>query len=347
MTDERTGTGWLDLKRRALQAAQPLAAYLELTYACNWRCVFCYNPRHCDRRALSAAEWTQVLDDLRELGTLSVTLTGGEPLALAHFPEVLRAASARGFAVRLFTNGSLVTDAMADLIAGVRPLAVELSLHGACAETHDRATGRPGSFDALLAGLARLRQRGVRLRLKSLVTSINHGEVDAMLELVARLGVPHQLDVTVTPRDDGDTGPLQYRAPSDAAAQVYRRLAERAELPLAEREHGGVNCGLGRITLAIDPEGEVFPCLQWRRSSLGNVRQSRLGELWRRSPVREEAAAVSVAANGAMLERGGALARFPFCPALAAQHTGDPLVPGEQHVALSRIVDTLRPGQPV
>jgi sulfatase maturation enzyme AslB (radical SAM superfamily) len=68
------------LQQRALRQAQPLSALLELTYACNWRCVFCYNPRHHDRRRLDGDEWRAVIDDLRELGTLNVTLTGGEPL---------------------------------------------------------------------------------------------------------------------------------------------------------------------------------------------------------------------------------------------------------------------------
>ena len=53
------------LKQVALERAQPLAASLELTYRCNWRCVFCYNPRHHDRRGLSGAEWLGVLDGLR------------------------------------------------------------------------------------------------------------------------------------------------------------------------------------------------------------------------------------------------------------------------------------------
>ena len=45
------------LKQVALERAQPLAALLELTYACNWRCVFCYNPRHHDLRGLPSAAW--------------------------------------------------------------------------------------------------------------------------------------------------------------------------------------------------------------------------------------------------------------------------------------------------
>jgi MoaA/NifB/PqqE/SkfB family radical SAM enzyme len=334
--------GWHQLKQKALALAQPLGAYLELTYRCNWRCVFCYNPRHSDRRRLGLAEWTDVLDDLRALGTLSVTITGGEPLTHPEFVAIGRAARERHFSLRIFTNGTLVGEELADAIAGMRPLAVEMSLHGACAATHERATGAPGSFAAMLRGLERLRGRGVPLVLKSLLTSLNEHELDGMIALADRLGVAHQVDATVTPRDDGDRSPLRYRASEDAVARMYRRTAEKGSLPFAGRVEGGVNCGLGRLTLAVDPEGEVYPCLQWRHSSLGNVRRTRLRDLWPASAVRERAAAVSVAANDALRARGGAVASFPFCPALAAQHTGDPLRPDDAHVVQAGIVARLR-----
>ena len=334
--------GWHRLKQRALTLAQPLSAYLELTYRCNWRCVFCYNPRHSDLRGLRLEEWTEVLDDLRELGTLSVTITGGEPLAHPEFVAIARAARARHFTLRVFTNGTLVTDEMADAIAELQPLAVEMSLHGANAETHEKATRAPGSFAAMLRGLERLQQRAVPLALKSLITRLNEHELDGMIALAERWGVSHQLDATVTPRDDGDLSPLEYRASTAAVTRMYRRTAEQGNLPEAGREAGAVNCGLGRITVAVDPEGDVFPCLQWRRSSLGNVRHTRLRDLWRGSSVREEAAAVSLAANEAIRARGGAVASFPFCPALAAQHTGDPLTPDESHVVQAGIVARVR-----
>ena len=90
MSDLATAPGWLRVKRRALDAAHPLGAYCELTYRCNWRCVFCYNPRHHDRRNLDTAEWVDVLDEVHALGVLIVTLTGGEPMAHPGFLEIAR-----------------------------------------------------------------------------------------------------------------------------------------------------------------------------------------------------------------------------------------------------------------
>jgi MoaA/NifB/PqqE/SkfB family radical SAM enzyme len=110
-------------------------------------------------------------------------------------------------------------------------------------------------------------------------------------------------------------------------------LRRVGRVPTAEHVLGGTNCGLGRIALAIDPYGAVFPCIQWRASSLGNVRSTPLATLWKDSPVRHEVAALARTANDRLLEIGGAAVYFPFCPALARQLTGDPLQPDPDFLA--------------
>ncbi len=330
------------LKQAALQRAQPLAASLELTYRCNWRCVFCYNPRHHDRQALSVGDWCTVLDDLRALGTFYVALTGGEPLAHPGFLAIARAVRERAFALRILTNGALVTDALAEEIAALRPMAVELSLHGAIAETHDRATAVPGSLQAMLRGLDRLRGRGVGVVLKTPLTCLNESEIAGMRRLAEERGVPWRVDPTLTPRDDGDRGPLAYRASDEATERAFRELVSLGRPPQEDRTEGGTNCGLGRTMVAVDPEGNVFPCLQWRRAPLGNVRDTRLRDMWAGSAERLHAASVARAANDRLVQIGGALARFPFCPALALQRTGDPLVPDESHRAQAEAAERVR-----
>jgi MoaA/NifB/PqqE/SkfB family radical SAM enzyme len=320
------------LKQIALERAQPLSASLELSYRCNWRCVFCYNPRHHDRRGLPTARWLALLDELRELGTLYVALTGGEPLTHPDFLAIARGVRERALALRVLTNGALVTEPVAAELAALRPMAVELSLHGACAATHDRATATPGSFDAMLRGLDRLLREGVAVVLKAPLTRLNEGELDPMRGIAATRGVPLRLDPVLTPRDDGDPGPLAYRASPDAVEKMFRALAEQGQLPHEQRAAGGTNCGLGSTTLAIDPEGNVFPCLQWRRAPLGNVREASLVAVWHKSEERVAAAATARAANDRLAAAGGALGAFPFCPALALQTTGDALQPDAAHV---------------
>jgi MoaA/NifB/PqqE/SkfB family radical SAM enzyme len=339
--------GMRGVKQVALRQAVPLFAHLELTYACNWRCVFCYNPRHFDKTPLRLSEWETVLDDLRRLGTLTLTLTGGEPLAHPEFFEIAAAARQRSFALRLFSNGSLITEDVAARIAALRPLAVELSLHGGTAATHDRTTGRPGSFDAMTAGLRALRAAAVPVVLKTPLTAQNEAELDAMIALAAAIDVPYRIDPTLTPKDDGDRSPLAYRASAEGVERLMRRLKAIGQLPdVSGREAGGYNCGLGRLTLAIDPEGNVFPCLQWRHSALGNVRRTRLADLWAASPERQAAADVSRAANDRLLQMGPAVSRIPFCPALAAQHTGDPLALDDEFLTRAALAEKVRETTP-
>lgn len=313
----------------AARLSQPLAAYLELTYACNWRCTFCYNPRHSDMRRLGTEEWLEVLHDLRSLGTLSLTLTGGEPMLHPGALEIARIARDLHFVVRLFTNGSLIDSPIARFLKE-EAISVEMSLHGATAEVHDGATARPGSFASLVSAVDTLSVAGVPLALKTPVTRLNEHELDEMVALVQTWGVPHRLDPTITPRDNGDLSPLDLTASIETRRRLAQMEVETGSVTApVTRVEGGINCGLGRTSLAIDPEGNVFPCMQWRHRALGNVRQTRLQELWPQSPVRREAAQVAVDANNSMIAFGGAASEYSFCPALAYQETGSAVTPNE------------------
>jgi MoaA/NifB/PqqE/SkfB family radical SAM enzyme len=329
---------WQALKQRALARAQPLNVHLELTYRCNWRCVFCYNPRHNDVERLSLADWNVVLDDLRTLGTLTLTLTGGEPMASPDFFAIAEAARARAFAIRVFTNGTLLDDERAARLAALEPLSVEVSIHGATADVHDATTQRRGSFDAALRGVDQLAILGVNVVLKLPMTSMNEHQLDDVIALAEARELSLQVDPHLTPRDDGDLSPLNYAPSRDGV----RRALALTEIPREERTRGGANCGLGRLTMAIDPEGNVYPCMQWRHRALGNVRTMRLAEVWHGSDVRREAADVSVAANDRLMDLSGAVSEFPYCPAIALQRTGDALVPDDSFVARATIAADLR-----
>jgi MoaA/NifB/PqqE/SkfB family radical SAM enzyme len=315
------------LHTAALAAEQPVGALFELTYRCNWRCTFCYNPRRSDLAPLSTAEWIELLPALREAGALALTLSGGEPLAHPGCLAIARAARGLGMMVTLFTNGSLVDDGAAREIAEAGVFVVEISLHGATAATHEALTRTPGSFDAVLGAVARLQDAQVRVMLKTVLTRMNENEIDAMRALAEVLGVPFSLDPTVIPNDSGDLGPLELTASDDARRRELRAAYARREISPRNRQSGDANCALGRTSLRIDPEGDVYPCPRWM-TPIGNVRATSLASLWR-TPERKAVAALADESNERLLGEGRELASFTFCPALAAAAGPDPLVPSE------------------
>lgn len=332
-----------DYRQAVRRASVPSTAYLEITYRCNWRCVFCYNPRHHDLRPLSLDDWREVIDGLRTIGAMTVTLTGGEALTHKNFFEIAGHARDRRLAVRVYSNGSLITRDVARRMKDLRVVAVEMSLHGATAAVHDRATERPGSFEALWSGVRALEAEGVRLKLKTPLTRLNEHEIDEMMAMVAAHGIEYRLDPQISPRDDGDLSPLGFKASPGAVLTAYNRANDSSgRVPVSRRRLGEPNCGLGRSTIAIDPEGNVYPCLQWRTSTLGNVRETPLAQIWNHSAERTRVARLSIEANDNLLRAGGDLAEQPFCPAIAALRGGSPTEPYPELIREAALVDPLR-----
>jgi len=112
----------------------PWSCQWELTCRCNLRCVMCYTD--CFNRPdkiqdeLPTNEIIRIMDELAEAGCLELCLTGGEPLARQDFFEIYAHAKQKGFLVTIFTNGTLITDVIADRLAALPPHRIEISFHG-------------------------------------------------------------------------------------------------------------------------------------------------------------------------------------------------------------------------
>ena len=88
---------------------------------------------------------------------------------------------------------------------------MEITLYGATQETYERVTGVAGSYERCLRGIRLLMERGVKLRLKTFVITINRHELPQMQKLAEQLGVEYRYDGIVWPRLDGNTSPMQYQ----------------------------------------------------------------------------------------------------------------------------------------
>jgi MoaA/NifB/PqqE/SkfB family radical SAM enzyme len=173
---------------------QPIGAKLELTFACNLRCGFCYtdSPRHTLARTpeLDDDQWRRVTTEAIDAGALEAVITGGEPLLRRDLAlEVLEQLDAAGVTTYLNTNGWFVDEAVADRLAKLRALHVYISIDGATAARHDGARGVPGSWRRAIEGTSRLLDRGVITHVVQVVTPDNRDEVEQALELFWRLGV--------------------------------------------------------------------------------------------------------------------------------------------------------------
>ena len=324
-----------DLVGRSWSENRLFTVLLELTYRCNLDCFFCYNDLSLAGRPLTFDGYETLLRDLAAMNVLTVTLTGGEPLAHPDFFRIGALARELGFVVRVKSNGHALHGALAQRLRDeIDPYCVEVSLHGATAATHDRQTRVPGSHARLLDNVRSMLALGLRVKVNSTLTAWNEGETRGMYALCDELGVPLQFDLQVSPRDDGDASPLTIK-PTDAGIRALLALEnERAQMrescapeatanaPAAQAKH----CGAGSAGIAVDPYGNVYPCVQWRRA-VANLHDVRIHDVWSGAfdGIRQET--VEVAGLVAAHPRGRLL---NFCPGLAEAITGSAkLVPAE------------------
>ena len=267
---------WNDAFRmRAAQARTPIAATLELTRRCNLRCVHCYLGDQADQhrlrdRELGAAAVKAAISEWAEAGCLYLTITGGEPLLRSDFSEIYRHARGLGLVVTVFTNGTLVTDEIAELFRELPPRKAEISLYGAAAATHDAIAGVPGSHARAWAGIRRLQASGVRVALKTVLMKPNLAEREDMERQAAEIGAAFRHDAAIFPcLHGGSRAPLALRvSPEEAVRADMATLARRAmwrekiertvARPAADRLYA---CAAGRTFFHADPFGGLSPCV--------------------------------------------------------------------------------------
>ena len=327
-----------DTVKRSWNENRLMSALLELTYACNLDCTFCYNDLSLGGQRLSLEQYGQLLDDLAALGVLNLTLSGGEPLAHPRFFEIASHARSLGFVVRIKTNGHAMKAQVARRVREeVDPFLIEVSLHGATPDTHDRQTRVPGSFVRLIDNLRVMKSLGLRVKINSVLTRWNEHEVEALVELCEELGFAMQIDPEVKARDDGDRSPLEIEASPEGLAHYERVLEERAKrdagatesLSKRERSRAIANetekhCGAGSNSIAVDPYGRVYPCVQWRVPA-GDLHEQRLTEIWGHSEVLQHVRETTKAVRRKLDGLGDPAHAARFCPGAAHVYSGDPL----------------------
>ena len=91
---------------------RPLWLLAELTYRCPLQCPYCTNPinLHQYTNELSTDEWLDVLSQARELGSVQLGLSGGEPLIRKDLEDIVRHARSLGFYSNLITTGIGLTE---------------------------------------------------------------------------------------------------------------------------------------------------------------------------------------------------------------------------------------------
>jgi radical SAM protein with 4Fe4S-binding SPASM domain len=289
-----------DLHQKQAGQRMPMQVSIEVTRRCPLECQHCYNnlpmgDQDARSREMTTEEHFRMLDELVEMGCFWLLYTGGEIFARKDFLEIYTYAKKKGFLITLFTNGTLITEKIADYLVEWPPFAIEITLYGRTKETYEELTQIPGSYERCLRGIKLLRERGLPLKLKTVATSINKHEIFAMKQFAEEeLGVEFKFDGQINPRIDCSQSPLAVRlTPEELVAldfhtpnraSEYRKLVQHdLENPPQQARNTTVYfCGGGVNGFAINARGEMSICLISQQETF-DVRRVGLTQAWEQS----------------------------------------------------------------
>ena len=304
------------LERRPFAPALPTELQLEVTSRCNLSCAACLRARGplAPNADLTLDDFRQVSSGLPRLERVSFQLNG-EPLLCPDLFAMIREAKDRGAQTVVNTNGVLLDNRGASglLMSGIDE--IRLSLHGACAATHDRMVGAP-VFDPVVANLRRLVElRGSRsapwLSLWLIAMRDTIGELPMLVELGADIGVDGiYLQRLVTTGRGGATASQSLHARLDTrllsvlrraeavasargvALQASGRRSPAASLERDDAQNPWLGCWRPWRSATVTANLKVLPCCissfraPYAELELGDLRRQSWPEIWNGEPLR-------------------------------------------------------------
>lgn len=317
---------------RALATNVPLQALFELTGRCNLDCGHCYLDIAHPPAELSTEQCKRIIEQLADAGTLFLTLSGGEVLLRRDAVELGAYARSLGMAVRIFTNATRIDRALAQKIAAIHPLSVEISVYGVHGEQHDSVTQRRRSLRKTLRGALLLKQAGVAVGLKAPIVDVVASELDELYALADRMEMPIAFDPFITPRLDGVDAPSALRTSTERLAETLKhpRLGWTEVGTLPERPAADEPpCAIGRRSCRIDPEGNLYPCSTYPEP-VGNLLERSFLDLWSGGPLLDRLRAITVGDLTGSCSGCGQAGYCTRCMAVSLIEHGDEMGPADE-----------------
>jgi MoaA/NifB/PqqE/SkfB family radical SAM enzyme len=158
---------------RSLTPSRPYHVQWLLTRKCNYRCRGCNVWREQDGKELSTQEVKIGLDILRELGTVEVVFSGGNPLLRDDIGEIIEYAS-RYFITTVYDNGSMAVEKMDDLH---KADFVAISIDSLDPKKNDFLRGVKGSWSKAMQAITELHEKGISVSASPTISQANLYEI--------------------------------------------------------------------------------------------------------------------------------------------------------------------------
>jgi radical SAM protein with 4Fe4S-binding SPASM domain len=284
----------------------PLIISWNVTRKCNLKCSHCYINASTDDQKneltdeLTTEQAKKLMDQIAEVSSPMLILSGGEPLMRKDIFELIRYGTQKGIKMAMGSNGALIDAEVAAKLKDAGIKTVSISLDSTIPDKHDEFRGVKGSWQKSINAIKALKESGILVQVNTTLTQDNYNEIDDIMNLSEKMGVENFhlffLVTTGRGRKIADVSPAMYERMIQenlantnrhrlnvrhSCAPQFMRIAKGMNIDMRQWIRG---CIAGLYYCRIFPNGEVTPC-PYLPIKLGNVKEKAFKEIWFNSDV--------------------------------------------------------------
>lgn len=275
----------------------PLVLSYNVTRECNMKCSHCYI-NATDKKLedeLTTQEAKALIDQIHQVSSPLLILSGGEPLLRPDIFELIEYGSKKGLKMGLGSNGYLIDDSVAKKLKDAGIATVSISLDSNIPAQHDEFRGVTGAWEKAVNACKVLRNNGVLVQVNTTLTHDNYNQIDDIMTLAESIGVENFHLFFLVPTGRGvkltDISPQKYEEMitktfakvhkhrlnvRPSCAPQFMRIAQGMGVDMRQWIRG---CIAGLHYCRIYANGEVTPC-PYLPIKLGNIKEKSFKEIW-------------------------------------------------------------------
>ncbi len=275
------------IRQEPLHEMPVIFAKIKLLWQCNLSCVFCDRPA--PGEPMSHEVFERILGDLIGHGVKKIHFSGGELFLHPDVLRILETACASGVQVNFTSNGTLITKEIAKTVTEIGVHSISLSLDSSKPAIHDRLRGKKGAYKSTvraLEHLVRYRKKNPKLRVNTVVTRDNCGDLDDMHAFLSGMNrdiiwklIPvdsQNKKIRVTETQVAELADRSGRWDLLENRHIFSRYDSNKNISMgnyAGNYYKHFPCFMPWMHLFIDPAGFAYPCCMTRGKipSIGNV----------------------------------------------------------------------------
>ncbi|MCX7830319.1 MAG: radical SAM protein, partial [Acidobacteria bacterium] len=272
----------------------PLRMDIALTYKCQNKCTHCYNEEERKVEPVEKEQWFEILKKIESVGIPHIVFTGGEPSLVPYLPELIEYAENLGLVTGLNTNGRKLKDVNFVKLLSCSGLDhIQITLESGDEQTHDRIVNENGAFKETITGIKNSLSENIFTMTNTTLTKENKDTILDLPKFVKDLGLSTFAVNSII--FSGKGAKSNSHLTKDELIPLLKELSRKTreldlkfiwytptrycELNPVEFGLGVKQCTAARLSMALEPNGDVLPCQSYYHK-VGNILIDGWEDIW-------------------------------------------------------------------